>query len=687
MKRYKLAFIFLCILFGNNLFAQTDDELVIQEVIEYLLETSEEELDFTDLQQDLLGRIQRPINLNNADFEELIQLGFVTEPEALAIITHRNQMGSFLGTFELQAVSGLSTDKAKLLSRFVTCNEYMDEEKTTFKKVVNESNGEFILRYRTILQDQAGYQKDSLGNSNYLGSQSQVFNRVSYRYKNKVSLGYTAEKDMGEQFFQGSQPNGFDFYSAHAYLSNLGVVKSLALGDYQLQFGQGLTIWSGLSFSKSADALNVVRRPRKVLPYRSVNENQFLRGAAVTLGIKKVDLSLFYSKKSVDGNLNEDSLDQQASYFTALQISGFHRTEAELADKNKIEEQVMGFNLETKVKDISIGLTSVQYDYTPALKKAYRPYQYHDFTGNKLNNTGAYYHGLLGKLYVFGETAINGFQASTLSSLNGFILPLSNYIELAAIYRYYSPEYNGIYYGPFREQSRAKNEMGLYTGVNVKFRDDLNLKLYLDRFRFPWLRFQTDQPSRGLEYLAELQYRPSRKFEMYGRIKSQIKEQNLPGNENPLNQITNHNNTHYRFQFRYKVNSTLTTTSRVEYATYKLSDSTSATGILLFQDLAFKPLEQPYSFIFRYAMFNVDDYVARIYTYENDVLYSYSIPAYQDQGIRFYGLMRLKVKRRVDLWLRYSQTSYFNRKTIGSGNEQINGNSRSEFKAQLRVKF
>ena len=97
------------------MFAQTDDELVIQEVIEYLLETSEEELDFTDLQQDLMGRIQKPINLNKAGFEELVQLGFITEPEALAIITHRNKLGDFLGTFELQAVEGLDIEKAKRL--------------------------------------------------------------------------------------------------------------------------------------------------------------------------------------------------------------------------------------------------------------------------------------------------------------------------------------------------------------------------------------------------------------------------------------------------------------------------------------------------------------------------------------------------------------------------------------------
>ncbi|MGB0429824.1 MAG: ComEA family DNA-binding protein [Bacteroidia bacterium] len=674
-------------MFCSGVMAQNTKEQIVAQVMEYLLETSEEELDFTDLQQDLLGHLQKPINLNNADFYELSRLGFITEPEILAIITHRNEYGNFLGTFELQAVEGLGSESARLLKYFVSCTEYLDNEKLTINKVLTGSGGDFIMRYRTILQDQEGYKLDSLGNKDYLGSQYQLFNRVSYRYKNKVSLGYTAEKDMGEQFFSGSQPAGFDYYSAHLYVSKIGKLQSLAIGDYQVQFGQGLTLWSGLSFGKSADAMNVVRRARKIRPYRSVNENQFLRGAAITLGKDKTQLSLLYSQKNVDGNLEEDTLNNEESYFTALQISGFHRTENEIADKNKIKEQIFGANIETKLKGITIGATHVQYNYSPTLQRNISPYQFYEFNGNNLNNTGVYFHGLIGRVYVFGESALSDFNKSTFSSINGAVLSLSNKIELATIYRYYAPQFNALYSGPFREQSRAKNEIGLYTGMHVKFNDALKLRLYLDRFRFPWLKFRTDLPSRGHEYLAELNYRPSRNFEMYGRIRTQIKEQNMPDNETALNILAAHNNTRYRFQFRYKINKEFIATSRIEYATYKLDNKTTAKGVLLFQDLAFKPLEKPYSILGRYAIFNVDDYVARIYSYENDVLYSYSIPAYQDQGIRFYILGRLKIKRKIDLWLRYSQTSYFNRNTIGSGNELISGNKRSEIKAQVRFKF
>jgi len=687
MVRFKLLLLGLLLLPVSTA-AQTDDELLIQQIVEYLIETSEEELDFTDLQQSLLGNLQKPLNLNTAQFDDFKALGFLKESDILSIIEHRKENGAFLGTFELQAVAGLSAGTAKILSHFVTCDNYLSAEKTSLETIKADAGGDVILRYRTVLQDQKGYldHKDD-PDKGYQGSQHHLYLRTSYRYKSKLSLGFTAEKDAGEEFFKGSQSNGFDYYSAHAYAKDLGFVQSLALGDYQVQFGQGLVMWSGLSFSKSADVMNVVRKARKISPYRSVNENLYMRGAATTLGSKKNSVTLFYSSKKVDANLITDTLDGRDAYFTSLQVSGFHRTLAEIEDRNSITEQVIGANAETHLKGITLGGSAVSYLYEPNLDRNAAPYQIHDFEGSRLNNTGLYYNGLLKRTYIFGEWAMSNLDPSSLSTVNGAIFSLSNRVDLAALYRYYAPTYQGMYYGPFREQSIAQNESGTYIGLRFKINDALNLSAYLDRFSFNWLRFRTDLPSVGHEYLTELQYQPSKKFNLIARIRSQVKEQNLPDNTSDLNVLIPHHNTHYRFQFRYLVSKSFTTTSRLEYATYKLGDSSTSQGVLIFQDFAFKPIQKPYSLIMRYAMFNVEDYDSRIYTYEHDVLYAYSIPAYQNKGFRIYALARFKLTRRTDLWLRYAQTTYFDRDTVGSSNEEVDGNTRSEVKAQLRVRF
>jgi hypothetical protein len=81
----------------------------------------------------------------------------------------------------------------------------------------------------------------------------------------------------------------------------------------------------------------------------------------------------------------------------------------------------------------------------------------------------------------------------------------------------------------------------------------------------------------------------------------------------------------------------------------------------------------------------VDDYNARVYATEQDVLYQYSVPLYQHSGIRFYAVTHIRFNKRLDCWLKYSQTHYSNVNTISSGLEQINGNKISDIRVQLRV--
>ncbi|MBK8413789.1 MAG: hypothetical protein IPL22_04265 [Bacteroidetes bacterium] len=70
----------------------------------------------------------------------------------------------------------------------------------------------------------------------------------------KISWGFTADKDAGEQFFKGNQKRrGFDFYTAHFAIRNVGPFALIAIGDYQVGYGQGLTLSSGLSGGKPAD--------------------------------------------------------------------------------------------------------------------------------------------------------------------------------------------------------------------------------------------------------------------------------------------------------------------------------------------------------------------------------------------------------------------------------------------------
>jgi hypothetical protein len=89
----------------------------------------------------------------------------------------------------------------------------------------------------------------------------------------------------------------------------------------------------------------------------------------------------------------------------------------------------------------------------------------------------------------------------------------------------------------------------------------------------------------------------------------------------------------------------------------------------------------------RYALFDTDDFDNRQYAYEHDVWLSYTFPAYFGKGTRRYVVIQYKVNKIITLWLKYSNTRYIDRNSIGSGSDQIAGNQRNELKFESRIKF
>ncbi len=96
---------------------------------------------------------------------------------------------------------------------------------------------------------------------------------------------------------------------------------------------------------------------------------------------------------------------------------------------------------------------------------------------------------------------------------------------------------------------------------------------------------------------------------------------------------------------------------------------------------------KPFSGNIRLQYFETDDYNSRIYAYENDVLFSYSIPAFFDKGYRYYININYDFKKKLSFWLRWTQTIYHDQTSIGSGLDEIPGNHKSEIKLQAAWSF
>lgn len=687
---------------------EAQKNLVIEQSIELLSDNLEtDNVDFQTLFDMLSIYYEKPINLNNKGIkEDLIQLGLLSENQIESLLNHIEKNGKLISIYELQAVPGFDLQTIRNIMPFVTVNAEFYSPHTGVKELFQNATNQLFIRYTRTLEQQEGFADVSDSNwldspnSHYLGDPNKLYVRYRFKYLTNLSIGFTMEKDQGETFFGNKRAEdlfgikttkGFDYYSAHFFIKDVGKFKALAIGDYQAQFGQGLTFWSGLAFGRSVNILTSKKNPRGLKPYTSADENRFLRGAGVTLGLgDKFEFTAFGSRKKIDANISAiDTTYQNLDNITvsSFQTSGSHATISELEDKHAIQETIGGGHFAFKTRKLTIGMTGVHTIYGGEINRALAPYSQFQFNSNTNTLLGLDYNYVFKNFNFFGEVARS--QNGGTGLLSGVMASLSPNFVFSAIYRNYSKDFQNLNTRAFA-QSRysANNEQGIYFGVDGKINKFWTVSAYMDQYKYPWLKYQIDGPnSSGYDGVFQIRYKPSRSLDLYARFRSRLQPYNTDLEVSDIPSVTAVNQNYYRFNVIYKVSKAVRLQSRVEYHTYERGGGQKEEGFLIFQDINVKPLSSPFSFSFRYALFDTDSYNARMYAYENDVLYYFSIPAYYNRGTRMYLTTRYKISRSVDIWVRFSQWFYNNVESISSGNTEILNNRKSEVRALLMFKF
>ncbi len=663
-----------------------------QYLIESLVEDSEsEEFDFGTQFENLEVYLKNPLDLNAAKENEWTSFGLLSAIQIQALLLYRKKYGQIFSIYELQGVPTFDQKTIRRILPYITIAKSKEEEKLSFERIVKWGRHQVFARWQRLIEPQEGFLTNK--DNRYLGSPDKFYLRYKMNYKDRMSLGVTMEKDAGEEFFSGKNKQGFDFYSAHFYLKNIHKnIHSIALGDFQVYFGQGLTIWGGFGIRKGAQVLNVKRISLPIRPYSSVNEALFMRGAAGHFHFLKenrLELTVFGSHRWRDANLTlpvnwglTDSDD--IAEITTLSEIGYHRTPKEIEGKNTVEQLTTGTRLRYKGTNWYIAGNFV-YNYlsNPIVKTNSSLYQKFQFQGNQTINTSIDYSWQYRNMQLFGETAINA--AGGVATLNSLLADLDPRVSIALVHRYYSEKYHTLNGSAFAESSRPTNEHGFYIGLQTNFGKGVRMSSYFDVFSFPWLRFQTDAPSEGYEVFTKLEYSPNYFVGVYIQYRFERKGKNLSGNTTAIDQLINNDKHNLRFHFSYSVNREIALKSRLEFSFYK--NQALSEGFMLYQDIVYSPKNLPLKAQMRLAFFDTDNYDTRIYAYENDVLYAFSVLPYYGQGLRYYFNLNYKINRHWSVWLRFSQTYFSDRDVISSGLGAINGSTRSEIKVQVRAKF
>ncbi|MGI4864557.1 MAG: hypothetical protein ACRYFZ_11600 [Janthinobacterium lividum] len=667
---------------------------------ELFAEIQSDQVPYEDLYETLLQYYQTPVNLNGASREDLRALLLLSETQITNLLKHREATGPLLSLYELQAVPGWDLRTIYRVLPFVTV-QTDDANRTRgplWQRIKNEENNALFLRYERVLEQRKGYSVadtfQGRPTQRYLGTPDKMVVRYRVSHSRDFSLGFSAEKDAGEPLTWQPKNGQFgpDFLSAHFFLQERGRLKALALGDYQLQFGQGLLLSSGLAVGKGAETITTLRRSSVgVRPYSALLENTFFRGAAATYQLTpRLEATAFASRKYVDANLqqNTDSLAQFDEFGSSLLYTGFHRTASELADRHNLQENVGGGNLgyTSANGNLALGFTGVATHYGTPLLRRPEPYNRYEFSGQDNLALGLHYTYVWRNLLLFGETART--TGGGLGTVNGILASLGSRVDASVLVRHYDADFHTFYGNALSENTRNINESGLYLGLKIRPAARWEVSAYFDQFRFPWLRYRVGAPTRGDDALLRIAYTPNKTSLLYAQYRVRLKPRDLStslGRPVPLpGQQLRHSLLLY-----YDTQPTKLLGLRTRLQGTHLRDDDGLawrSGYVLSQDVSVQ-VGRRVQLSGRYAIFDADDYDTRQYVFEQDVLYAVSIPALYGQGTRAYAIAQMNFNKHFTLWLRYANTNYRHQATVGTGLEEIQGAARSEIKAQLRYRM
>lgn len=653
-----------------------------EQQLENQTDTDQGETEDDSYLQELEQFKRHPVHINTADAEELKQLRIVTDLQIANLIAYRSLLGKLISIYELQSVPGWDMVTIKKILPFITTAnpEVIKEE---LKMRFSKGEHQMLFRLSQVLEKSKGYDRSS-GGSSYLGSPKRIFFRHRYMYKNLLQFGVVGDKDAGEQFFKGSQKIGFDFLSAHLFVRNLGIVKSLAVGDFTVNMGQGLIQWQGLAFKKSVDIMGVKRQSAVLKPYSSAGEFYFHRGAGITLKKGKIETTLFASFRRLNVNLIQDSASNEEVVSSFL-TSGYNRTVSEIADKQRLTQTSLGGVVTYRGKNWNVGINGIVYHFSSPVKKRDDPYNLYAISGSKWSNVSIDYSYTRKNIHFFGEAAID--KNFNRAFVNGLLISADARVDISLVQRSISRAYQSVNGNAFTENTLPTNETGLYTGITIRPAMGWRIDAYADIYKFPWLKYGVDAPSGGRDFLTQLTYTPGKQAEIYTRFRNESKQTNQLDNMTETNFLIALPRQSWRTQISYKINTSITLRNRVELMWYDRKGVQKESGFLTFIDLVYKPMLSPYAGTLRLQYFETDGYDARLYAYENDVLYSYSIPSFSGKGYRYYINLNADISKRISFWLRFAQTIFLNQQKIGSGLDEIPGNRKTEIKFQTRFLF
>ncbi|HJF92789.1 MAG TPA: helix-hairpin-helix domain-containing protein [Mediterranea massiliensis] len=656
-------------LFALALQAQTPDLMLWEENLEQLAAEAES-TDWEDELEELSRRMEQKLNLNAATREQLEQFPFLSEEQVENLLAYVHVHGAMQTLYELQLVETMDKETIGRLLPFV-CVRPLEEETRypSLKNILKYGRHEATARFDLPFYTRKGYEKDYLGPSMYHSL------RYSFRYGDRLQVGVTGEKDAGEPFFALHDRQGYDYYSFYLLLKGWGRLETLAVGNYRVSFGQGLVLGNGFGLGKTFSLATAEYRTEGFRKHSSSDEYNYFRGVGGTVRlVSRWRVSAFYSHRDLDGVVEDGEI-------TSIYKTGLHRTAKEAAKRHAFVMQAAGGNVAYGGRHLKVGVTGLYYFFDRPYEPTLRKYARYNLRGNRFYNVGVDYAYRSGRWALVGEAAKGKRGYAFLNQLR---YQVGGQYKVMLIHRYYSHDYWGMFARSFGESSALQNENGWFLAGEASPFARWRFFGGIDLFSFPWWKYRISKPSQGVDGLFQVTFTPNRRWSMYTNYRLKRKERDVTGSGGETILPTLHHKVRYRLSYAQGLWSLRTT---VDYNRFVQAPLQCSQGWQVTQMCGVRLPFLPLAVTLQGTYFHTDDYDSRVYAYEKGLLYTFYTPSFYGRGFRFSAHLRYDFRDWLMLIAKFGQTLYQDRKEIGSGNDLIRGNKKSDLQVQVRLKF
>ncbi len=602
----------------------------VTEAAEEILALSDE-ADLTSLLEELAGLKESPVDINSGDEDEISRLFFLTDFQVIVLADHVRKNGNVQTIYEIALLPAFDRSTVMLMAPYISLKPSYEKAGRPF-----------------------GHTQITVTASTRFGASEEENDGIRSLLKLKheqgrFSIGITAENDPGEQFTFRKNA-GSDFLSGYMDLGGRGIVKSLILGDYKLRVGEGLAFNSSQWMGSWLSAPSFISGRSSVSAYTSTEENNFLRGIACVLGNRNYSAAIFSSINRIDARpvFNEDSV---ATGVSNLVKGGLHTTESQIEARNSLTETVAGLHLSAGSEKVRGGLTAAAtYFSLPFMPDKSRPENLHDFDGGRLLNIAADFRAGTGPLLLFAEAGLS--MPGSWAAIGGVRAKPSSRMTFNLLVRSFSPEYHAFHYGAYKAGSDSGNETGLAASVHLEAARHLFITAGADHYRIPAPRYRSAAPSYGSRIEIKGEYLPRDDISLRFSYTSSTREYDIASETGMASSVT-HTRQQAGFVFDCEPAPGFRLTTRISGSFISPSQEK---GYLLCQDFNHSFRKVPLRIWFRYALCSTSGWDSRLYSWENDLLSSFSVPALYGEMTRSFIMISWKPTDNIEARVKYAFT-------------------------------